>query len=500
MAGALMLGVACCVLIICLSASLLASFLGGLAQKKYDQKPPVKDFTGPETMPVGGGGAPGGAAGGAAGGAGSKPAGTKPVPILDQGRTKAIVTAALTKTAAQVVADIKALGTVRVSTAFFVAAMAPLNREQRRRVVSTMTQMTSMADTPGVQAFVAQALQYALASPDVKGQQEIEMKETDLQCPSGWERCDSPKFSGYEPNMDFHLSKLMTDDKVRVTKASRGFCCKFGNAANDPRPEVIDKVKKARNTFNKVFFIVDLVLGIVSLVLPFTKIGQLPEMVVDVISDAFSVASMRVSEVMGRQLDVAFDDAKPLISCQYPPGGDEFWKEHPNGIYMATFNDKDGKPAQAFYSRDKCPIRVLPIAVALYGEQIKNATGTVNGTFEGEFDIMKFEDFDPRNPQKIHCWLDSSKTKQQLPQCQNPRFGMCANPYVKTCNQRPYTEMEKCRQRFGTNPRAWGGGRDPCAPTQAPAFSDCVRKCPRVGFRGSGGADPACLKKCSSST
>lgn len=359
-----------------------------------------------------------------------------------------VLRAALTQTSQTLQATIRKTGARGVRTYDFMLAMKAYNKKQAQQILTNITNMGKILQDSdvGALAFVSQAVLYSVNNPGAAGKKTVETPDTDLQCPSGWKRCNDPNFNSYNPNMNTLLDKMLSTDATKVTKSSRRFCCKFGNASNDPRPETQEKLKDNLNFVSRFFTTLDIAFSIISIALPVGKIFE-------VVSSATSVVgSMPIAGINGNEVHVAFNDNDPWMGCQEPPGRSQYFKNNPKGIYQASFNDKDGKPTSAFYTSDNCPLSVLPVEVAMYGVQLKNAMLKVQ---RDEYDPIKFEEFNPRGRP---IWCDPLADKK-------PR-----------CSQAEPNKLQECRLTK-TSIR----GSDPCAHLRPD------KKPPKCAVMGRGG-------------
>jgi hypothetical protein len=394
-----------------------------------------------------------------------------------------ILAAALTKASPDVAAQIRAAKIQAVATDTFVAAMAKFKGDQQTRILLTLKSMVPNATgDAGVQAFVSQAIFFGAVAPP--GQTSAgEVAESPYACPGGWVRCDHESVMKFNPNMDMYLNTAVsTGTGATVTKASRAFCCRFGNVVNDPDPVTRAKVQDNQRFVDRFFKILDLGLNVL-----FVFAGGVGDVLGTVVTTISGIASTgaSISLMNGGDFDAVFDRSDPWMNCQGARAteAETFRKSNPNGIYRGFFKGKDGTPSSAYYQPNGCPLSVLPVEVAVYGEQIRNAYNAFAnpGIPVARFKIIPFEKFDPKAT-PIWCRTDASKSKQYTDCMAGPasRTKTCGQFLTYTCDQRERTQQEWCQKTTPPRDHSKCSARQTTPSGSEIAYRDCMkRKGPR---------------------
>lgn len=380
---------------------------------------------------------------------------------------------------------IKELNIAGFRTDDFNAAMKSLPVAKQLAAIAMFEKVAAAQSSSEIEAKFHLAALFYLQSPDAPTiQKEVEASARAVDCPAGWTGCDKPPFSKYNPNMSAVLDLTMTSPQTKYKNTGRAFCCRYGNAANDPRPEVQKSVDKARN-WSKVLLPVAIILAVFAFF-----INPAAGMLVDLVTmNAMGLAEgVNQRGFMGGRIDVMFDRGVPFRSCVKPPGLDDFTSKNPNQVYVHRWVGEDGQPAYAFYQPNGCPISAAHVDVAQFGEQVLRMFKRHKGTdaidpVKGELKFMSFEDFDPKKiPITCYATPDQKKNKINCLTKTSPlalaRGTVC--PDSLTCDQSKEAEYQRFLNCTGDV------GRREC---KSQGFSSsCMRnagrrECERLGIR-----------------
>lgn len=220
---------------------------------------------------------------------------------------------------------------------------------------------------------------------------EIDTARTNLQCPPNWAPCDDSKFAQYKPSVGELLDSEASTSTTKVKNLARAYCCKLGGAANDPRPEMIAKVKSKRKFWGVLLTVLDTV----GMLLSFLPAGRLVSTALNAGSAAVSAANLGVMIKMGAGGAVPFDEGIPMTDCQMP-NNMPVKRSNPKALYRHEFVDENGDKAVGFWQSDNgCPVNVMEKKMAVYTHQLVEAGKTKWKFFNDEWDVLPLTEFDP---------------------------------------------------------------------------------------------------------
>jgi hypothetical protein len=270
---------------------------------------------------------------------------------------------------------------------------------------------------------------------------------TTVSCPSGYLPCSDARF-----NTGFSQGASKAIDKMGFNPTQ--FCCKWGNAAADPRPSCKASIQKAQKAFG-IFF---MVFSIVATLVPIPVIGKVANGMVGLVAGVFQQGAM------GALMDGV--GTKPLRGCCK----DAFFKsDAPKAVVAKKYKDESNREQLALWTtNDGCPVIMGTPRTLEYHRQLGVALKSFGSAAVGPKDInvMSIDAFDEKKP-PIRCeFVQSGKTTWT-----------CAQTIPKT------TEYQKCLGEIIKYP-TWDPSKGGPA---ASAFDKCKNK---PGAPKPGGAAP----------
>lgn len=316
-----------------------------------------------------------------------KTVGDKKAPPATYAQIDQVIKVALRKNHVAVVNLIRGLKIKTIKFDDFKRKMDSLTKSQKRDVIATLNGLepyTRTLDAVGLDAFYASGLLYVMTiDPLAAGRKTVTLNDPGISCPPSWQPCSDPTFANRTPNMELYLRPLLSNEDKEVQNSSRMFCCKYGNAANDPRPEIIARVNRERKALNVTILVVEILAGLIG---GLSFAGSVASAIIAVaggLVDGLGVKDKALGERIANNtsasdIEAAFDSSAPLINCQ------DTWSKsfleavktaNPNGIFPFKYLTGDPPRYQTAYyqAENGCPISVLDVVTAKYSYEHMSA-------------------------------------------------------------------------------------------------------------------------------
>lgn len=135
---------------------------------------------------------------------------------------------------------------------------------RRSDLVPAMLRLSMTQQTAAVKAFMAlQADDEAVVNVGLatmaylmESAPKAVYVDTSVTCPTGYEPCSNRKFNEFK-------GQNAVDAFKKQGMVANQLCCKYLNAAGDPRPSCKKKVRKARKTFEIIMMVLELTLSLI---------------------------------------------------------------------------------------------------------------------------------------------------------------------------------------------------------------------------------------------
>ena len=226
-----------------------------------------------------------------------------------------------------------------------------------------------------------------------------------ISCPTPWIPCSDPRFNTFNQG----ASAAMANNGLKSTE----YCCRFSNAASDPRPSCKQTVASAQKNFSTLRIVFDVILGLI----PIPGVGLLVDM-------SIGVAQSIITSFV---VDAATNNGSaPMTSCQSCKSN--FFDGTPAGsVIMKQYQDSDNTTQWGMWTtNDGCPILYSTPDVIRYTQYLSKAlttpwvSGQSNDTIQtdkafpnakkqpctqGCTNIISYDDWLKRSKMPIGCYV-----------------------------------------------------------------------------------------------